>query len=93
MRVTALYNNMGGYQMGYTWWDQFWNEWVGRSIDPDPATKHTYEDCVGVFLLKILGLLLTAFALQLGSNYWFDLLNKAVNLRATGKKPNDKKNK
>lgn len=38
-------------------------------------------------LIKILGLLITAFALQLGSNYWFDLMNKAVNIRATGKKP------
>lgn len=39
------------------------------------------------FFLKLLGVLLTAFALQLGSNYWFDLMNKAVNVRATGRKP------
>jgi hypothetical protein len=40
------------------------------------------------FLSKLLGILITAFALQLGSNYWFGLLTKAVDLRAAGKKPN-----
>jgi|GEM_PF-1664902 len=39
------------------------------------------------FFIKLMGVLLTTFALQLGSNYWFDLLNKAVNIRAAGKKP------
>lgn len=41
------------------------------------------------FLKKLLGVLLTAFALQLGSNYWFDLMNRAVNVRATGRKPDE----
>lgn len=41
------------------------------------------------FLKKLLGVLLTAFALQLGSNYWFDLMNKAVNVRSTGRKPDE----
>jgi hypothetical protein len=41
------------------------------------------------FWKKLLGVLLTAFALQLGSNYWFDLMNKAVNVRATGKRPDE----
>lgn len=36
---------------------------------------------------KIMGILITVFALQLGANYWFDLLNKFINLRAAGKKP------
>jgi len=42
------------------------------------------------FLLKVLGVLITAFALQLGSNFWFDLINKAINIRASGKKPETK---
>jgi hypothetical protein len=41
------------------------------------------------FWKKLLGILLTAFALQLGSNYWFDMMNKAVNVRAAGKRPVD----
>jgi hypothetical protein len=35
---------------------------------------------------KFLGLLLTAFAISLGSPFWFDLLNKLVKLRGAGKK-------
>lgn len=43
------------------------------------------------FFLKLVGILITAFALQLGSNYWFDLMNKAVNIRAAGKRPDEKR--
>lgn len=39
--------------------------------------------------LKILGLLLSIAALSLGAPFWFDLLNKAVNMRA-GLKPGTK---
>ena len=35
---------------------------------------------------RILGFLLTAFAICMGAPFWFDLLNKLVHLRATGKK-------
>ncbi len=33
---------------------------------------------------KILGLLVTAFAVSLGAPFWFDLLNRMVNLRSSG---------
>ena len=36
---------------------------------------------------RVLGWLLTAFAVSLGAPFWFDLLNKFVNLRGTGKPP------
>jgi hypothetical protein len=39
------------------------------------------------WLAKIAGLLLTTAALTLGAPFWFDLLNKIVNIRGTGKKP------
>jgi hypothetical protein len=35
---------------------------------------------------KVLGFLLTTFAICLGAPFWFDLLNKLVKLRGTGKK-------
>ncbi|MET1055703.1 MAG: hypothetical protein ABWY16_10390 [Pedobacter sp.] len=35
---------------------------------------------------KIAGFLLTALAICLGAPFWFDLLNKLVNIRATGKR-------
>jgi hypothetical protein len=37
--------------------------------------------------IKIAGLLITAFALTLGAPFWFDLLNKFINFRATGSPP------
>lgn len=39
------------------------------------------------WLLKSLGLLITAFAVALGAPFWFDLLNRFVNLRASGGQP------
>jgi hypothetical protein len=37
--------------------------------------------------LRLLGWLVTAFALTLGTPFWFDLLTQFVNLRAAGPKP------
>lgn len=45
------------------------------------------------WFLKICGLLLSVGALSLGAPFWFDLLNKAVNLRAGGKPPESGKTK
>ncbi len=41
----------------------------------------------GAWLLRILGWLITGFAVSQGSPVWFDLLSRLVNLRGTGKKP------
>lgn len=37
------------------------------------------------FLFKLFGLLISTFAVSLGAPFWFDLLNRLVNLRATGR--------
>ena len=39
---------------------------------------------------KLLGLLLTAIAVSLGAPFWFDLLNKIVNIRAAGRAPDER---
>jgi hypothetical protein len=39
------------------------------------------------FISKIVGLLLTAFAISLGAPFWFDLLGMFVHIRGTGDKP------
>jgi hypothetical protein len=41
-------------------------------------------------LLKILGILITAAATAQGAPFWFDVLKKVVNLRATGPNPAEK---
>lgn len=65
----------GGLHVGYKDLQAFRVEWF---------------DNPGDFLKKIFGILITVFALQLGANYWFDVLNKVSNIRATGKRPNGK---
>ena len=41
----------------------------------------------GAVLLKILGILLTSFAIVMGAPFWFDLLNNVINLRLSGNPP------
>jgi hypothetical protein len=43
-------------------------------------------DTVG-WAVKILGWIVTALAMSLGAPFWFDLLKKLVNIRASGNKP------
>jgi len=45
---------------------------------------------LGTVLRKLLGLLITAVALSLGAPFWFDVLNKIVNIRSTGRAPDER---
>ena len=36
---------------------------------------------------KILGILITALMVSMGSNFWYELLSKLLNVRSAGKKP------
>ena len=40
--------------------------------------------------LKVLGILFSAFAAAQGSPFWFDILKKIVNIRGSGKSPDEK---
>jgi hypothetical protein len=42
------------------------------------------------WLNKLAGLALTAFAVSLGAPFWFDLLNRFMNIRSAGKSPAEK---
>jgi len=39
---------------------------------------------------KLLGLIITAIAVSQGAPFWFDLLQKLVNIRLAGKKPGER---
>jgi hypothetical protein len=39
------------------------------------------------FWTKVFGLLLTVLALSLGAPFWFDMLNKIINIRSSGPPP------
>jgi hypothetical protein len=47
----------------------------------------------GDWLERLIGWMLTVLALSLGAPFWFDLLNKFVNIRSAGKSPDEKAKK
>jgi hypothetical protein len=53
---------------------------------PDPEGS---RDGWSWFLLKTLGLLLTAGAASLGAPFWFDILNRFMSVRSAGKAPEE----
>ena len=57
-----------------------WDDSPGR-------LDHGWAASAGGWISKILGWLFTAFAIMLGAPFWFDLLGKFVQLRASGSKP------
>ena len=77
-KFKATLNN-SVFKIGYQSTDDVCSEWTNGQ-----------DFCSGGWwsiLLKLSGLFLTVLALQVGSNFWFDTLNKVINLRNTGKKP------
>ncbi len=59
-----------------------WEMGAGRAGDPRRLPVSFPE-----YLVKILGLLITAVALSFGAAFWFDLLKKFVALRSSGAEP------
>lgn len=55
----------------------------------NPTDPRRFPSNLGEWLVKIIGLLLTAFAASLGAPFWFDMLNKIINIRATGSPPEE----
>ena len=59
--------------------------------DPnEPADPRSFPDDGWARVMKILGLLLTAIAASLGAPFWFDMLNKVMNIRSAGRAPEEK---
>lgn len=50
-------------------------------------SEKTLPDGVSQWIWKVMGLIFTSLAVSLGAPFWFDLLNKFVNLRGTGTVP------
>lgn len=47
----------------------------------------------GDYARKLVGLLLSTFAISLGAPFWFDMLNKIMTIRAAGDTPNENEKK
>jgi hypothetical protein len=59
-----------------------WVTGEGREADPRRWPVDFPE-----YVIKLLGLLITAFALSFGATFWFDLLKKFVGIRSSGAEP------
>lgn len=67
---------------------------IGWRVASKQYEDHRETPCdIRGWFYKILGLLFTAFASSQGAPFWFDVLNKFVNLRGVGKRPEEKKKK
>jgi hypothetical protein len=49
--------------------------------------SHPLADSNNDPLRKVIGLIVSAFALTLGAPFWFDVLNRLVNVRSAGRRP------
>jgi hypothetical protein len=56
-----------------------------RATDTNQDDRRRFPDTVGDFFLKLVGILLTGFAISQGAPFWFDLLNKFMVVRSTVK--------
>lgn len=60
------------------------DDWEAAAQTQDPRIASTTNG----WLLKLVGWLITGFAASQGAPFWFDLLNRVVNVRNSGHKPN-----
>jgi len=91
--LTMEYTILTGYRLGYADWDDFKKQWFGidqkrKNEQQNTASSEGNNSAVMQFLLKAFGVTITAFALLMSANYWFDLMNKVANIRAVGRRPN-----
>lgn len=74
--------------------------WVQQQDQSNTAEKKPLLDdpramphSIGGWIYKIVGIIFTAIAASQGAPFWFDLLNRFIDLRGVGKKPEEKKDK
>ena len=59
--------------------------WTAANMASQPDISKDLPGVVSWWLIKILGLLITGFAVSQGAPFWFDLLNRITNLRSANK--------
>ena len=78
--VNEMYKQISSLNLPIGWPSKKEGWWVRHGFSQQP-------DMADLGLVKILGILITALMVSLGSNFWFELLNKLLNMRNAGKKP------
>ena len=64
--------------------------WESSEIEVGKVVGKVKLPKLGWILSKISGLILTTLAVSIGAPFWYDVLNKLVNLRAAGELPKTK---
>jgi len=65
--------------------------WVRAEDDPYKNDQVPGACDIRGWLLKVLGLLISTFAVSMGAPFWFDTLSKFINLRGAGTPPGETK--
>ena len=73
-------------QLAYNPKNPDFRNWPGLRLHQRTQSQWV-DDWWNTSRFHILGWLLTAFAISLGAPFWFDMLNKVINIRASGKAP------
>ena len=79
--VNEMYKQISSLNLPIGWPLKKEGWWVSHGFSKQQP------DTADLGLVKLLGILLTALMVSLGSNFWFELLNKLLNMRNAGKKP------
>jgi hypothetical protein len=61
---------------------------LGQLVGWEP--QELGRQTTSAWILRIIGWLLTCIAVSLGAPFWFDVLNKFINIRNAGKSPDEK---
>jgi len=64
-----------------------WTEDTLRDFYAQPGVLKNGLIVFGLAVQKLLGILITGFAVSQGAPFWFDLLNKLTNVRSAGRPP------
>ena len=66
---------------------------LGWSFNFDPADPRAFPSTLDGWVAKVFGLLVTGLAISQGSQLWFDLMNRLLNLRSAGSQADSDKDK
>lgn len=90
--IEQIRSDLGDLQFQLGWTNVPWAALIGGTAAPTarasgPPPFGDFPRDVGSGLMKAVGLFITVAAVSLGAPFWFDLLNKLVNLRSSGGPP------
>lgn len=84
-RVVALKRSLDSLSVPMGWPEG--PRWFCRATDPEPCDQRLLPVTFWGWARRLAGWIFTAVAMSLGAPFWFDLLNKFINLRAAAPPP------